>query len=161
MDAETQAWHEQSYQQVVELEAAAIAWAYTNRTQTARGLQMDINATYPSKWLRAADIGGRTVKVEIHSVDMEQFQDGTSKPAVYFKNKDKALILNKTNATTIAASYGNDTDAWAGKPLELFSMKVQGPSGLVDGLRVRVPDEPKPAQPQPDDLGDLDDDIPF
>ena len=149
------------WQQPAEDEAALIRWALCNCNRTAQGLQMDINAAYPSKWLRAVDLAGKTVTVTINGVAMEQFQDGSSKPAMFFLNKDKGLILNKTNATAIADAYGGDTDAWTGKQIELFSMKVQGPSGLVDGIRVRIPQSAAPVGPGATEPEDLDDDIPF
>lgn len=132
------------------------------------GLNMD--EMYPSKWLRASDLSGKRVKLTIGSVGMEQFQDGTSKPCIHFPGKDKGLILNKTNATAIAGAYGPDTDGWLGKSIELFSMKVQGPSGLVDGLRVSIPEDVADRQPaaarqyhigQKAAESELNDDIPF
>ena len=144
---------------------------------------MNINQTFPSKWIKASDLQGRTFKLTIHDVTLEQFQDGTQKPAVWFVGREKAMILNKTNAETIAAMYGEETDTWKGRELEVFSMKVQGPNGIVDGIRVRIPDAPQPQQletpqaaaqsfqqpqqptQQPQMNGttetDLDDDIPF
>lgn len=123
---------------------------------------MDINAQFPSKWLKASDLQNRTHRLTIQDVTLEQFQDGSSKPAVWFQGREKAMILNKTNAESIAAAYGNDTDGWLGKALEIFSMKVQGPNGIVDGIRVRIPDAP-PTQPPPAGTteADLNDDIPF
>ena len=131
---------------------------------------MNINETFPSRWLKASDLKNRTVTVQIHSVTMEEFTDGSSKPVVWFQGKDKGMVLNKTNGQTIADIYGPETDGWRNQPLELFSMRVQGPQGMVDGIRVRVPETPQTAPhpqtaPQPQMGGtaasDLDDDIPF
>lgn len=130
-------------------------------------MSMTLDDAYPSKWLRAADLGQKTHRVTISSMDMEVFQDGTQKPAMSFQGRQKGMVLNKTNATAIAGSYGNDMMTWIGKDIEIFSMKVQGPSGLVDGIRVRIPDgaEPSADEPAPAQVNappaDLDDDIPF
>lgn len=134
-------------------------------------MSLTLDDAFPSKWLRASDLGSHRVDVTIESVEMEHFQDGTSKPAMRFVGKDKGMVVNRTNATTIAGAYGQDMLKWIGKPIELFSMKVQGPSGLVDGIRVMVPQATAPAaaarEPEkPVGVGavnpdDLDDDIPF
>lgn len=130
-------------------------------------MSMMLDDAYPSKWLRAGDLGQKTHRLTISSMDMEVFQDGSKKPAVSFQGRQKGMILNKTNATTIAGSYGKDLMKWIGKDIEIFTMKIQGPSGLVDGIRVRIPDgagpsadEPAPAQVNAPPA-DLDDDIPF
>ncbi len=159
-------WPDTCWQQPAQ-EWALAQWALctnSNRNRTALELQMSLNmdSAFPSRWLRGSDIVGKTVKVTIHSVAMEQFQDGTSKPAMFFEGKDKGVILNRTNAETIAAVHGKDMEKWRGKTIELFTMKVQSPQGgMVDGLRVRCVDE-APAKAEPAQGGDdLDDDIPF
>lgn len=124
-------------------------------------MSMNLDDMYPSKWLRAADLGSKTHRVTIDSIEMEHFQDGTSKPAMQFKGKSKGMVLNKTNATAIAGAYGKDAATWVGKDIEIFSMKVQGPSGLVDGIRVRVPEGGNTEPAQGAVTGDLNDEIPF
>lgn len=50
--------------------------------------------------------------------------------------------MNKTNASTIGAAYGDDTDGWVGKPIILFPTKTQmGVQGMVDCIRIRIPAE--------------------
>ena len=123
---------------------------------------MDINAAFPSKWLKAADILGRTVPCIIHSVTIEKFQDGSEKPALWFQGKEKAMILNKTNAESISVIYGSDTDGWAGKGIELYTMKVTGPNGITDGIRIRIPERVRsPVGQAAVPESDLDDPIPF
>ena len=152
-------------------------WAALNRNQ--KGTAMKLDDMYPSKWLRSSDLQGRAVTVTIASVDMEVLKDDHGrdehKPAISFQGREKRMILNKTNAQMLASALGDDTDGWIGKPITLFVMKVQGPSGIVDGLRVRVDNPPairrtapQPApeperqhQPAPLVPDDLDDDIPF
>lgn len=132
---------------------------------------MDIGAAFPSNWLKAADLQGRSVRVTIKEVVSEDIGDG-HKPVVYFQKGNKGLVLNKTNAMAIAEIYGNDTDAWTGAIVEVFPDKTQFQGRRVDCLRVRVPHDaaqaqshtPPPRQSVPatgprDD--DLDQDIPF
>ena len=125
---------------------------------------MDINQAFPSKFLKAADLGTHTPTVEIQRVDLETMPDGNVKPVITFKGKDKGLVLNRINSATIAGAYGNETDQWTGKHIELRSEKVQGPSGIVDGIRVRAVQtmNPQPvAQEAVDASDDLNDDIPW
>ena len=42
------------------------------------------------------------------------------RPVAFFRDHQKGLVLNKTNATTIAAVHGDETDNWIGKELEIF-----------------------------------------
>lgn len=100
---------------------------------------MDINSLYPSRFIKAADLQGRTVKVRIAHVDLEDVSgDGEQKPVVYFVNKVKGLVLNRTNGQALAAELGTETDAWAGADVELFPMKVSFQGRLTDAVRLRV-----------------------
>lgn len=129
---------------------------------------MDINAAFPSNWLKASDLQGRAVRVTIKEVVSEDIGDG-HKPVVYFQKGNKGLVLNKTNALAIAEIYGNDTDNWTGAIVEVFPDKTQFQGRRVDCLRVRVPHDaiPRPEPRQvpstgPSAIGTaLDDDIPF
>lgn len=145
---------------------------------------MRVSDAFPSNYLKAVDLQGRTVMATIDRYTIEDIGDDR-KPVIYFVDKEKGLVLNKTNANEIAFVYGDDMDEWAGKKIELFSMMVQFQGRNTPGLRVRVPRQqaarptngnghqrplpPKEATTQ--DWGDrspppateqpLDDDIPF
>jgi hypothetical protein len=112
---------------------------------------MNVNEAFPSKWLKASDLQGKKIQVTIREVVSEEVSQGESKPIVHFEGKDKGLVLNKTNAMVIAASYGPETDGWMGKPIVLYSAKVNFQGQMTDALRVEVP--------QP--MADPDDPIPF
>ncbi len=97
-----------------------------------------VTEAFPSKYLKASDLKGRTVKVKIDKVVFEEIgQKKDSKPIVYFAGTDKGLVLNKTNATEIAAVHGDEMDAWSGKEIELFSQMVPFQSQNVAAIRVR------------------------
>jgi hypothetical protein len=51
-------------------------------------------------------------------------------------------VTNKTNAMAIAAKYGDETNAWNGAEIELYSTLVSFQGQMVDAIRVRmaVPD---------------------
>jgi hypothetical protein len=79
----------------------------------------------------------------IAGVSMEDVRrpGGTTamKPIIYF-TAGKPMVLNKTNGAVIAKLYGRNTDAWAGKPIELYAdpgIKMAGE--VVGGIRVRAP----------------------
>lgn len=99
---------------------------------------MKISEEFPSQYLKAADLGGREIRVTMGRVERETI--GTDKKLVlYFKGKEKGLVLNKTNAGTIGDGYGDDTDDWYEQSLILFSVKTDYQGKVVDAIRCRVP----------------------
>src|SRR5690349_2468362 len=105
---------------------------------------VNINNEFPSKFLKSADLGGNIAKVTIDKVVSEEI-GGDRKLIIYFQGKTRGMVLNKTNARTIAEAYGDETEQWAGAPVEIFSMKVDFQGRMVDGLRVRIPTQPRAA----------------
>lgn len=110
-----------------------------------------LDELYPSRWLKAADIKGRQVTVTIEKIVIEDLGD-ESKPVAYFVGRDKGVVLNVTNARTIADIVGsNNTDDWVGKKITLFTQKVNFQNRLTDAIRVLPPAEPQqvrgPARP--------------
>ncbi len=105
------------------------------------------NELYPSKYLSAADLQNRDVIVTIVKVEMEEFEDNgrkVPKPVVHFQGSPKAMIFNKTNATTVADITGQDnTDHWGGARICLYPTMVQFGSKMTEAIRVkRVPEVP-------------------
>src|SRR5690554_4945273 len=49
------------------------------------------------------------------------------KPILTFEGKDKRMVVNATNAKTIAAMYGPHVEDWIGKPVALFRTTTNGP----------------------------------
>ncbi len=81
--------------------------------------------------------------------DLGQGSDKESKPVLYFEEAQKGLVLNKTNATTIVKSYGDDTGNWTGKEVQVFPTKTEFKGETVDAIRVRVVQEAQPAAAPP------------
>lgn len=108
---------------------------------------MNIEAAFPSKYLKAADLQGRTARVTIRTVLMETVgqTSGDQKPILYFQGKDRGVVLNRTNAVVIAHYYGQDTDQWPGREVELYTEMVPFQGRMVNALRVRVPPANAPA----------------
>ena len=99
---------------------------------------MNINDAYPSKRIRATDLKGQTHVVTIDRYAFEDMGgDDGMKPVLYFRNRDKGLVLNKTNGVAIGVIHGEDMDAWAGKPIELYPDTVPFQGQIVPCVRVR------------------------
>lgn len=98
----------------------------------------NVNALYPSTYLKAADLNGKTAKVAVRTVIVEKIGTDT-KPVLYFQGKEKGMVLNKTNAFTISQAYGPDTDAWGGAAVEIFPAYVDFQGKQVEALRIRIP----------------------
>lgn len=94
---------------------------------------------YPSKYLSAHDIPEEGVVVTIDDVIMEKMQDGVLKPLISFKEHtiEKGMICNKTNATTIAKLYGDDTDEWIGARITLYPTETPMNGEMKACIRVR------------------------
>jgi len=128
---------------------------------------MKVSEEFPSQYLKASDLGGREVRVTMARVEREKIGTDT-KLILYFKGKEKGLVLNKTNAFAIGDAYGEDTEDWYDQPLIMFSIKTEYQGKIVDGLRCRVPTarDNKPPKADPITSGDFpgdrvpDDDIP-
>ena len=126
---------------------------------------MNINAAFSSNYLRAVDIKGKDVSVTIESFKIESIgQGGDSKelPCLRFRGKDAGFVLNKTNANIIQVAFGDETDNWAGKQIELYVTQVGYKGEMVDGIRCRIPQQQEQAQPVNLDAPDVpQDDVPF
>jgi hypothetical protein len=98
---------------------------------------MNINDAFPSKYLKATDLRGQAVKVQITHVTQE-IVGGESKPVMYFAGKEKGCVLNKINSGVIASRFGDETDEWGGAELELYPDKTGYEGRIVDCIRVRL-----------------------
>lgn len=108
---------------------------------------MKLNEIFSGNYLKADDLQGRTARVTISKVEVKEFDDG-NKLVIHFHNKDKCLVVNKTNASIIAENTGSsDTDDWIGRTIQLTVKKVEFSGKLVPAIRVVI--EEAPAKPKP------------
>lgn len=115
---------------------------------------MKMSEVFKSKYLRADDLKGRAIKAEIESVTLEEMADDKEeKPVIYFKGKDRGLVLNRTNNAMLVSRFGDESDQWKGHTVQLTTEPVNFQGRMVDGIRVKVPTA-TPVQ-------DFEDDIPF
>ncbi len=132
---------------------------------------MRISQEYPSKYLKAGDLGGQDRTVRIRACVKEELGQGSekeSKPVLYFEGHTKGLVCNKTNAVAVAEAYGDDTEAWTGRDIVLFVLNVEYQGKVMPAIRVRVPVTPQPtvqhapvAPAAVPDAAPLDDEIPW
>ena len=101
---------------------------------------MDINSAFPSNFLKAADLPqGQDVRVTMDTVALEQMPgDNEQRPVLRFRGKEKGLVLNRTNAETIAHAFGPETLHWSGRQVLLFVASTSFNGRMVPCIRVRV-----------------------
>lgn len=124
---------------------------------------MKASEAFPSKWIAAADLNDKNVRLTISRVEMEDIGDDT-KPVIYFQGAKKGLVCNKTNAKSIVAAYGDEMDDWAGSELILFPIMTEYQGNQVPAVRVRAPqpkDNPRPQAQKQVAANEPSDDIPF
>lgn len=90
------------------------------------------------QYLKAADLNGRAVQARISNVTAERFDEG-EKLCLHFDGRDQGMILNKGNTKVVLDAYGDETDGWTGKVVEIYPDKVTFSGRLVDALRLRIP----------------------
>lgn len=133
---------------------------------------MRVDEAFPSKYISAADIAGKTVRVTISGYEIESIGQGVqaqTKPVLYFRGKQKGLVLNKTNAQAVQMMHGPELDDWVGCEIELFDVMDSFQGKPTPAVRVR-PVRPQRVEPQRVQQGatertlppaPLDDDVPF
>ena len=115
-------------------------------TMGAMMLREDI---FPSKFLKAADLGGKAVTMMVEKVVQEDLGDQI-KTVVHFLNQSKALVLNATNYDSIAEDHGQETDNWPGAKVELYETTVLFRGKRVPCIRVRTPQRRLPPEMEAD-----------
>jgi len=126
-----------------------------------------ISTAFPSKYLRTEDLDGHDITVRIDRVQMEEVgEEKKEKPVIYFEGKSKGLVLNVTNARTISAIFGDDSEDWRGREILLFEAQVSYQGKTTVAIRVRVPKrkrEPEKveASASKSTAEAIDDDVPF
>lgn len=113
---------------------------------------MHYKLLFPSEYVGAHDLNGRDYTVTMASVTVQELmmQGGVKdkKPVVTFSDAKKKLILNKTNARTVAALYGNDTEAWKGQKITLYPTTTKCGRETVECIRIRDRAPSGNSQPQ-------------
>jgi hypothetical protein len=79
-----------------------------------------LDDAFPSKYLTAADVEGKTFSATIERVEYEKMRDSTEKPVAYFEGLKKAVVLNKTKAKFLAElTKSKKFDDWIGVKIQI------------------------------------------
>ena len=97
---------------------------------------------FDERFIGSWDLEGRgDVTVTIEDVKVEELHSPNggddSKPVLFFKGAKKGMVLNRTNAKTIAKLHGPDTDGWIGKQITLYATETSAFGEQVECLRIR------------------------
>ncbi len=95
---------------------------------------MDYELLFPSRFLKSSEFKGRDVTLTIAEVHREKLSIDIDKPEVKgivsFKETEKQMILNRTNAMCIAAMFGRDIEQWKDKKVTLFPADYKGDTAI-------------------------------
>lgn len=111
---------------------------------------------FPSEYIKAIEFKGRDVTLTIATIVREKVprQSGSKDECIVvrFKETPKKIILNKTNAASIAALYGPEAEKWAGQRVTFYPTKTLCGREMMDCIRVRdkVAQKPGPKPKVPD-----------
>src|SRR5215471_10749300 len=104
---------------------------------------MNREALFPSRYIKAADLGGKPLAVTIKSATVEALNNPNGggqqdKLLLSFVNQPKKLVCNVTNYNSIADLHGEETNNWSGKRIELYPTKASMGGKSFDAVRVRA-----------------------
>ena len=129
---------------------------------------MNIDQAFPSNYIKSSNLEGRAVPVVIDRVAVEEVgRNKDTKPVLYFRGKEKGLVLNRTNSNKIAEIAGSkDTEDWAGVQVAIYPSTTEFGGETVECIRIKaVPQRQQqaaaPAPPPPPPVDVSEDDIPF
>lgn len=103
----------------------------------------DFELMYPGRYLKGVELraAGKPVTLTIDRIDPRHELEGKKgdkefKPVMFFKETEKALVLNKTNATSCGACFGRNPNTWPGKRLVLIPEKVKVGRESKEAVRI-------------------------
>ncbi len=101
---------------------------------------MNIDQAFPSNYIKASDLAGRAVPVVIDRVAVEEVgRNKDTKPVLYFRGKEKGLVLNRTNSNKIAELAGSkDTEDWTGVQIAIYPTNTEFGGETVECIRVKA-----------------------
>lgn len=100
---------------------------------------MKVSDAFPSKYLKADDLKGRRIPVTIERVSFEHMDD-EQKAIVHFRGVAKPLVLNRTNAGSIALIVGTDEmDEWPGRAVQLYGTPTMFQGKMTLAIRIEAP----------------------
>lgn len=109
---------------------------------------------FPNEFLAAAELLGKDLTLTIATISKQALQmrggGKKTKAVVTFKDHAKKLVLNVTNAESIAVMHGTKAEAWVGKQVTFYPTTTTFGRDTVDCIRVREvqPKEELPPDPE-------------
>jgi hypothetical protein len=100
---------------------------------------MNIYSTDLFKYLAGDMIGNRQVVLTITRVTVEKLGRGKEeemKPCLHFAERNKMLVLNKTNAKVLAAALGPETDLWVGGSVTIAAPMIEAFGKQTRSLKI-------------------------
>lgn len=115
---------------------------------------MNIYSTDLFKYLAGDMIGQSTISLTISDVTEEKMNSGRGgeqrKPCLHFKERNKLMVLNKTNAAAIAKELGPETANWVGARITLSAPMIEAFGRQSRSIRVESIEPPHvAAKPRP------------
>jgi len=114
---------------------------------------MKTSEMFPSKYM-GKDCLASPIVATIDSTWMEDIKGKNGmqrKPVISFMDQElKPMILNVTNTIMLESLYGNDSDHWRGRQIEIYyDPNVMNGLERTGGIRLRQPAGPAPARQVP------------
>ena len=105
----------------------------------------DMSQAFPGKWMKAHDVQ-QPVVLTITDIEEGTYSDGQKSWGMGFSETQQRLGLNKTNTQTLIELFGQFSEQWAGKQIEVFATTVEMGGRTVPCVRLRAPSQTQ--QPQ-------------
>lgn len=114
---------------------------------------MNIFKTKLFPYLTGEMLQGKPVRLTIKRVGFQKVtgpQGSENEIVLAFEEVEKTLILNKTNARTLARLMGPETDDWEGTTVEFYTERINAFGSTVEAIRVStdLPKQKREAKPQ-------------
>jgi hypothetical protein len=124
----------------------------------------DFDDLYGSRFLSATDVKA-PVTATIERIDHESFarpgEPTRVKAVAYFKGGKKGMVINKTNANTLALAFGKKFADWPGKRVTVKAEPTNFGGKPTQGLRLYPVNGAEKIAPPPPPKSDMDDEIPW
>lgn len=105
----------------------------------------DADLLFPSKYVKSADVKlvGRPFPLTIRRIEPrhELQKKGSGKefkPALFFKETERGIVLNKTNAKRLVEALGKDPRKWIGCKIVPCVERVDSFGKEVEAIRIDV-----------------------
>ena len=93
---------------------------------------MDMRKYSGKIFIKVDDVRGGPIRVKIAAVKEGQY----GKPDLVFENGD-SFSLNATNNRILVQEYGQDSDDWINKEIELFLGEIEYQGEMQEAVRVK------------------------